>query len=380
MLIRALEGAIDGMVEAGAAQFADPMAIQALYREMSRLQAVVTAATTAFDASQAWSADGAKNVTAWISTTCHLPKADVRRGVRLGRALKQLPQFEAAWLAGDVNGAHVDAVAAVRRPKTEELLRRDEAMLVDQARSLRFDDFRRVVAYWNQLADPDGTDRSAELQRGRRGVHLVESFDGMWLGQITLDPISGTIVGKELARLERHLFEHDWAVARDRLGRDPTVEDLARTSGQRRADALVEMAARSRSTPDSARRPAPLFTVFVGYETLRGRICELADGQVIAPGELLPWLSQAEFERALFHPDNRVEVSPAFRFFSGGTRRAIEVRDRRCAHPFCDEPAEMCEIDHIIPYAWGGPTTQENGRLYCSFHNRSRNQRPPPAA
>ena len=27
-----------------------------------------------------------------------------------------------------------------------------------------------------------------------------------------------------------------------------------------------------------------------------------------------------------------------------------------------------------------GPTTQENGRLLCPFHNRLRNQRPPPAA
>ena len=63
------------------------------------------------------------------------------------------------------------------------------------------------------------------------------------------------------------------------------------------------------------------------------------------------------------------------RLFTGGTRRAIELRDRICTHPYCYEPAENCQADHIEPYAVGGPTTQENGRLLCGFHNRLRNQR-----
>jgi hypothetical protein len=63
----------------------------------------------------------------------------------------------------------------------------------------------------------------------------------------------------------------------------------------------------------------------------------------------------------------------------------IELRDRICTHPYCYEPAENCQADHIETYAEGGPTTQDNGRLLCGFHNRLRNQReqrqrPPPAA
>jgi len=34
--------------------------------------------------------------------------------------------------------------------------------------------------------------------------------------------------------------------------------------------------------------------------------------------------------------------------------------------------------DHIQPFSAGGPTTQELGRLLRGFHNRLRNQRPPP--
>ena len=374
----ALEQAIDALAGTDPSAFADPASVGDLYRQLARLQAVVTAATAAFDASGAWAPDGAKTAAAWIATRCRVSRSSARRTVRLGRALRDLPALSAAWLAGDVTGEHVAAVSALRRSQTASLLQRDEAMLAGQAQALRFDDFLRAVAYWEQRADPDGVDRCAEQQRSRRAVHLAASLDGTWFGQMRLDPIAGAIVGGELGRLERRCFEQDWADARRRLGRDPTTVELARTPGQRRADALVEMATRSRSTPRDAQRPAPLFSVFVGYETLHGRICELAAGQVIAPGSLEPWMSGAYLERAVFRAGNRVEVSPAARFFSGATRRAIELRDRRCTHLYCDEPAEVCEIDHVIPWAWGGPTTQENGRLHCAFHNRRRSPRSPP--
>jgi len=131
------------------------------------------------------------------------------------------------------------------------------------------------------------------------------------------------------------------------------------------------------STADG-RRPAPLFSVFVGYETLHGRICELAGGAALAPGALLGWLDQAYLERAVFGPDARVEVSHTQRLFTGATRRAVELRDRQCMHPFCDQPIDRCQVDHIVAFEDGGPTTQANGQLYCGFHNRLKQRRPPP--
>jgi hypothetical protein len=158
------------------------------------------------------------------------------------------------------------------------------------------------------------------------------------------------------------------------------MDQLWRTPAQRRADALVEMAARSSVVqPDGVHRaPAPLFSVLVDWPTLSGRVCELAEGVVVSPGELVPWLSLADFERAVMEPSGRVEVSKTRRMFGGATRRAIELRDRECVHLFCDVPGSRCQADHILPWAQSGRTTQDNGRLLCGFHNRLRNQRPPP--
>jgi hypothetical protein len=281
---------------------------------------------------------------------------------------------------GEINAAHVDAVASVRRDGTEEALERDEALLVKQAKRLRFEHFAKAVAYWDQLADPDGSEEAAEARRARRDVYLEPSINGMYLGSITLDPISGAIVAGELGRIEAEFFKADWARAREEFGRNPTVDQLWRTPAQRRADALVEMAGRSSVVqPDGVHRPpAPLFSVLVDWPTLSGRVCELAEGIVVSPGELVPWLSLADFERAVMETSGRVEVSKTRRMFGGATRRAIELRDRECVHLFCDVPGSRCEADHILPWAQSGRTTQDNGRLLCGFHNRLRNQRPPP--
>jgi hypothetical protein len=58
--------------------------------------------------------------------------------VQLGRALRAMPEVEEAWLAGDIGEAHVGLFACVRTPVTAACFERDEALLVAQARQLRY--------------------------------------------------------------------------------------------------------------------------------------------------------------------------------------------------------------------------------------------------
>jgi len=382
-------GALEALIESGAENYGDCESMEELERLSSRFEAFRTEATAAFEAGEEWAADGAKTAASWLSARCRVSRAGAKRRVRLGRTLRHLPEVTQAWRDGSIGIDAASAIASARRHRTEASMDRDEAMLVAQAAELGFDDFYRVLAYWQQMADPDGADASDEERKASRNVYLETSLSGTWLGQMNLDPISGSIVATELNRLEHDLFEADCAQAKERLGRTARIDELARTSGQRRADALVEMATRSRTAPADGIRPAPLFSVFVGYETIHGRISQLENGTVLAPSALDPWMDSAYFERALFTLGNRVDVSVRSRLFTGGTRRAIELRDRICTHPYCYEPAENCQADHIETYASGGETTQENGRLLCGFHNRLRNQReghsdqrqrPPPSA
>jgi hypothetical protein len=382
--------ALEALITSGAANYGDCESMEQLHHLSARFESFMTEVTAAFEVGEEWAADGAKTAAAWIATRCRVPRAAAKRQVRLGRSLRHLPAVAEAWRQGAIGPDAAQAIASARRHRTEASMARDEEMLVAQATELGFEDFHRALSYWKQLADPDGSEASDEERKASRDVFLASSLSGMWLGEMTLDPVSGSIVSGELNRLEHELFEADCAQAKEGLGRSARIDELARTSAQRRADALVEMATRSATAPADGIRPAPLFSVFVSYETLYGRICELENGTVLHPSVLPAWMDSAYFERAIFSLGNRVDVSVRARLFTGGNRRAIELRDRICTHPHCYEPAESCQVDHIETYASGGETTQENGRLLCGFHNRLRNQReqkrgderqrPPPSA
>jgi hypothetical protein len=372
-----LRAAIDEVLETHPSLRSDPETIIFLEREMNRLSYGVSTSVAEFDQWREWGHDGALTATAWIDTVCHLPKKEARAQLRRGKALPGLPLAAAAWATGDIGAAQIDVLVKAKRPVTEDALAGAEAYLVQAGIDMKFGSFCGVVAYWEQMADQDGTDEAALARQARRDAYLVPSPDG-YVGQMNFDVIGGAIVAKEHKRIAQELFEADWAEAKERLGRDPHVDDLARTPAQRRADAMIEMAVRSASTPAGARRPEPLFSVLIDYPTLFGRVSQLEQGPVVAPGSLLSWLDTALFERIIFGPDKRAECSETSRFFTGATRRAVEVRDLQCQHEFCDRPAEECQIDHIVPFSQGGLTEQSNAQVLCGPHNRMRYERPPP--
>jgi Domain of unknown function (DUF222)/HNH endonuclease len=372
-----VDAGLDWLAHNDPSLYCDGASIKALERHRARLECATARAVTSFETWGEWDRDGAKSATAWIDTTCHVPKSEARAQLRRGKALSSLPVVAEAFMSGDIGAAHVDAFLKLKRPVTEEALKEAEGLLVDLARTMKFAEFSLALDYFEQQADQDGTDEAAEAKKAQRDVYLYPSPNG-YLGEMRFDTLGGAIVANEHKRLEDELFKADWAEAKARLGREPRPDELARTSPQRRADAMTEMAVRSASTPAGSRRPAPLFSVLVDYPTLYGRVAQLEDGSVVAPGSLLSWLDCATFERIVFAPNKRAECSITSRFFTGATRRVIEVRDRQCQHEFCDICADECEIDHIVPWSEGGLTTQDNGQVLCRYHNRLRYERPPP--
>ena len=380
-MLEELQSAVEELCGADPQALADPEAMVVLQRCLNRMEAAVTRATGAFDASGAWAATGSRGAAMWLSVHTGLPPHLARQRVRLARLLRALPAVEAAWVDGEVHQAHVGVLDRARNPRTEVAMDRDQELLVGQAGRLQFSVFCQVMQYWRLRADPDGCEADAAAQYRCRRLDLSKTFEGSWVLDGQLEPIVGTIVANQLKAIEAELFAADWAEARDRLGQRAGAGDLRRSAAQRRADALVEMAVRAGTAPPGGRRPEPLFSVVVDYQTLAGRVCELANGTVVTPGSLVPYLDRAWIERIVFDSPSRViDVGVARRLFSGATRRAVEVRDRGCYHPYCDQPAEGCQVDHIQPWSQGGPTTQANGRLACGFHNRRRHRRrgPPP--
>jgi hypothetical protein len=92
-------------------------------------------------------------------------------------------------------------------------------------------------------------------------------------------------------------------------------------------------------------------------------------GGPVVPAALLADLAArgAVELRPLIHPGQRppephYRPSPALVDF-------IRCRDLTCRFPNCDRPADVCDIDHTVPYDAGGPTHASNLKCMCRKHH-----------
>ena len=359
--------------------------VMELQRFTSRLSSLRSTPTAEWVARNVWSDDGSKAAWSRLAREAEMKPITAKVEVRRARKLRMMPRTAGAFAEGKLTVDQVELLCGALQPPIAAVFDRDESMLVTELAGLRLPDGCRFIDYWIERAF---TEVDAERHRpdpaGRRW-RVARTFDDHRDVKGWLDPIAGAEYENELRSIERELFEADWATARDEHGADALPSHLPRTSAQRMADAQVEMARRSRAFRQGKyRKPDPLITLHAGVGAF-AQMCELADGTVVSPSQVFPLLFEADIERIVFDsPSHVIDVGVRERFFTGALRRALIARDMHCQHPSgCDVPAEECEGDHIIPYSQGGPTTQENGRMYCGPHNRDRNndpnERPPPS-
>ncbi|WP_426245346.1 HNH endonuclease signature motif containing protein [Nocardioides sp. LHG3406-4] len=55
---------------------------------------------------------------------------------------------------------------------------------------------------------------------------------------------------------------------------------------------------------------------------------------------------------------------------SARLREQVILRDRTCVFPWCTRPARACDLDHIVPWEHGGPTSTANLTALCRRHHR----------
>jgi hypothetical protein len=324
----------------------------------------------------AWAHDGSLSPAARLCTATGASKGSCHRLLHDAAALDAMPAVTQAIVDRTIHGDLAPLFASARSRGRDQLFARDEQMLVDSCAGLRSREQVQVIHYWITRADAElvGASDGPEVSIDDAScgqVHASTTFDGAVVIDATLDTVAGEIVTNELDRLIAEL-------------RATHPERTALTRSQWRALALVDMATRSASTPADANRPRPLVTVLVGDQTLAA-LCETANGHVISPRHLHPYLGDALVESIIFDGPSRLVSVSQRRGFTGALRRGIQARDRRCQHPAgCDTPAPRCDVDHIKPACDGGPTSQWNGRLECVPHNRlhayhDHHTKPPPS-
>jgi hypothetical protein len=175
----------------------------------------------------------------WLRRRLRMGAGAAHTSVRTARALFRGPLAETARALtdGELSPAHASVLAAGTQELPAQVTVEAEPVLVDAAWRLDPARLRRVICHLQLVADPDSAETKAERRHQRRGLWLSPTLEGM----VALDGLLEVEAGQTLlAALEPLARPH--SAADDRSG------------GQRRADALAELARRSLEVVGCPRR------------------------------------------------------------------------------------------------------------------------------
>lgn len=343
---------------------------------IERMEARLLEQLAEIDRRRAFEEDGAVTAVAWLRSKCRLDAGRAGQLVRLARSGESWPEVRDAQLQGRISGCEAYRIAQGADTYRRDLQRHGSpepaaAREVDELRHTLLDSavrgegsntLRRTIdSYRHQLvADSMVFDEWTAFQQ--RELHFYTTFGGMVEVRGTLDPSTAATVRGAVEALNR-----------------PAGASNDLTAGQRRADALVQLA---RNALDHGALPGsgqqkPHVTVTVSEQTLRTGPSDAG----ASPAELRGHGSSSGETARLFACDGEItrliddptsttlDVGRATRVVPKALRKALDARDSGCAYPQCDRPVEWCDAHHIQHWARGGRTDLDNLALLCRRHH-----------
>lgn len=371
------------------------------------------------EANQSFRDDGHGSVRAWFQAVSNSSRSDAAALVSTARVLDGLPEWAGRLSDGEIGESQLREVRGVFANK------RCRAVLEGQgqyalsyfARTLPFDDFKRVCERFRVLTDPDGHHRDHVDAHEARGVST--GFVGT---EFLLRARGGVVAGAAMmAVLDAFVqveFAADVAELRERCGENAPMVLLRRTHQQRRADALSHIFVVAASATAVAVPGESLVNYLIDSATFADTVATMTntdaqhgsgpDHRESAGGSgagaagtggmtVEQWIERLGNCRSQTTTgvgvDPRVIVAAAIngrvrqivvdpagivlhagrrqRFFTGALRDVLQTVWERCFHPGCGVPAAACEMDHVIGWTEpGGLTDVGNGVPGCDRHNR----------
>jgi len=325
-------------------------------RGIDALEAVFAENLRRFDQSGEYAADGALGIVPWLRWKCRLSGSAAAERVTISRQLEELPQTQRAFASGNLGYQHVCFMARTAEHVGADAVRRSESNLLQAAGRMDPGQFTGVLKDFEHRVDAAGALAETNRAFERRSFHISEPLDGLVKLDGLLDAEGGAIIRTAL----------------DALMGVPGKDDT-RTAGQRRADALLELAqARSGGTGDGSGQ-RPHLVVRASLETLAGTpgagAGELEWGGSVPTETVRRLACDAALTRITGKGELQAEISRASRTIPAATRRALAARDHGCVAPGCGRPPSWTDAHHLKHWVDGGETTIANLVLLCRRHH-----------
>jgi hypothetical protein len=310
------------------------------------------------ESSNVWRREGHRSAAAHVAQATGSGLGPAINALKAARNLGSLPATDDAMRNGRLSETQVKEIAgaATIQPDAEQ-------ELVDAANKQPLN----VLRLRCRRVRAAGIDQSQAYEQIRRARYLHHWTDEE--GAVRFDARVTADAGARLAAAIKAETRRLAADAR-RAGCEEPARALA-------ADALVGLACRPdpESGPaGSSSGPATMVHVRVDHEALLrghlepGEICEIP-GIGPIPVDVARRLAADSILSVLVTDGVDVtSVAHAGRTIPGAIRTALLERDPICVVPGCDV-REGLEIDHVLPFTDGGPTSLANLARLCHWHH-----------
>jgi hypothetical protein len=224
-LVEALHAALDDLLATDVTDLPDQTVrdgLLGLLAAENRVQAAVAAWTASFDARDLAAGDACRTTKVWLSAFGRRAHRSASAVVRRARLLRHLPRLAEAAGDGAASADHLAKVDELAGQIGVEQVAPSDQTLADVAATMHPDELKRACERIRDYVDPDGPDPMRAYER--RELTLSD-VGGMVAVRGQLDPEGGAALREAINALMK-----------------PPAPDDDRTAGQRRADALVDLA------------------------------------------------------------------------------------------------------------------------------------------
>jgi hypothetical protein len=362
VVIEALSAAVDGIASINAKVLSDAVLgdlLVAERREIDRQEATFASHLREFDERKAYVREGSTSAVAWLKSRCGLSGGGAAQRMDIARDLQSIAGADERFRNGAISYHNAAVLARTASEIGPEAAAIASPALVDAAQKVDPDQMRLIGRQLRHTVDPDGALAQALRDHERRRLTVNQSFDGIFAVDGLLDAEGGALLRTALDALSAPLPNDD------------------RTAVQRRADALVELAARQLNGGQlpSSGGVRPHLLVTASDDAIAAAKdaapAELSGVGAIPAATLQRFACDADVSEIVESPEGEtLDVGRARRTAPPQMRRALVNRFRGCSWPGCDRPPEWTESHHIQPWSMGGHTKVDNLVLLCRVHHR----------
>ena len=297
-----------------------------------------------------------------LASAAGLSRREAHGQVKTARAIQDMPRLRDAVAEGRVSVANATRLAeAVEKTSAEDV--ESDRELLENAESMRPDQFAKEARRWAVERQGDGGESEHRRQRARRCVRIWDGDDGMVQLRGEFDAATGRRIGNRLRAEAARMYDAD--------KKDATGNGVDRRSfAQCMADAVDNLTANTDEN-SSGRKPFADICVVAHVDDATGTlIAELPDGSRLPQSVLEELACNARLTGVVYDRDGKpIWRAHSVRTATEAQRQILMARYGGCFH--CAAHPALCQIHHIKPVSEGGSTKIENMVPVCwDCHNK----------